>query len=73
MNLEIYRKMDNATALGFQADPKAQNKMQFKNSIQKIHMKVQDCGNLGIPEVHPIVSFKGGQKHSKYSYLNFKY
>ena len=61
--------MDNATALGFQVDPAIQNKMQFKNSISKIYMKNQDCGNLEIPEVHPIASFKGGQKTSRYSSL----
>lgn len=57
--------MDNSTALGFSQDPKIQNKMQFKNSIKKIYMKNKDCGNLGIPEVHPIQSFKGGSKNSE--------
>ena len=65
LNLQNYRKMDNATTLGFKDDAKVQNRMAFKNSISKIYMKSQDCGNLGIPEVHPIVSFKGGSKNSK--------
>ena len=57
--------MDNATALGFQKDPALENKMGFKNSINKVYMKSQDCGDLQIPEVHPIHSFKGGSKNSK--------
>lgn len=38
---------------------------EFKNNCKKIYMKNTDCGNLEIPEVHPVVTFKGGQKNSK--------
>lgn len=61
--------MEAAVATGFAEDPKKKFTMEFKNSIQKIYQKNADCGDLAIPEVHPIVSFKGGQKNSKYSLL----
>lgn len=55
--------METATALGFQEDPKLKNKMEFKNSIKNVYMVNDNCGDLEIPEVHPIVSFKGGVKN----------
>ena len=57
--------METATALGLQKDPKLQNKMEFKNSVKRITMDTENVGDLAIPEVHPVVSFKGGSKNSK--------
>ena len=57
--------MEAAIATGFEKDPKDGYRNEFKNSMTKVYMKSEDCGNLDIPEVHPVASFKGGQKYSR--------